>query len=81
MQIVQISLEKCKSVQSNQFIHAFWVINGTVRLKAVENGRVHVITDLSDLKELFPEKQLLSEEDYILHFAYIFMFYFIFKSI
>ena len=27
-----------KSLQSNQFIHAFWVTNGTVRLKVVENG-------------------------------------------
>ena len=32
-----------------------WVINGTVQLKAVENGRVHVITHLSGLKGLFPE--------------------------
>ena len=55
--------KKCKSLQSNQFIHAFWVTNGTVLLKAFENGRVHVITHLTDLKELFPENQLLSEED------------------
>ena len=50
---------KCKSLQSNQFTHTFWVTNGIVRLKAVENGRVHVITHLSDLKELFMENQLL----------------------
>ena len=25
--------KKCKSLQSNQFIHAFWVTNGTVPLK------------------------------------------------
>ena len=35
----------------------------TVRLKTVENGWRHVATHLSDLKELLPEKQLLSEED------------------
>ena len=55
--------KKCKSLQSNQFIQDFWVTDGTVRLKAVENGRVHVITHLSDLKDLFPENHLLNEED------------------
>ena len=55
--------KKCKSLQSNQFIHAFWVINGTVRIKVVENGQVHVITHLNDLNGLFPENQLLNEED------------------
>ena len=55
--------KKCKILQSNQFIHAFWVTNGTVWLKAVENGRVHITTHLSDLGELFPKSQLLSEED------------------
>ena len=56
-------LWKKLSLHPKQFIHAFWVTNGTVRLKAAENGHVHVITHLSDLKELFPENQLLSEED------------------
>ena len=32
-------------------------------LKIDWNGRVNVITHLSGLKELFPENQLLSEED------------------
>ena len=49
--------KKCKSLHSNQFIHVFWFTNGTVQLKAVENGRVHVITHFRDLKELFPKKQ------------------------
>ena len=43
--------KKCKSLQSNQFMQGFWVTNGTVRLKD-ENDRVHVITHLSELKEL-----------------------------
>ena len=55
--------KKCKSLQSNQFIHAFWITNGTARLKTVENGRAYSITHLSDLKALFPKKQLLSEND------------------
>ena len=55
--------KKCTSLQLNQFIHAFWVTNGTVRLKVVKNVRIHDINHLSDLKELFPENQLLCEED------------------
>ena len=54
--------KKCKSLQSNQFIHAFWVNNGTMGLKPVENGRANIITHLIDLKELFPENQLLGED-------------------
>ena len=52
-----------KNVKVNQFIFAFWGTNGTVRLKAVENGRVHLITHLSDLKDLFLGNQLVSQED------------------
>ena len=54
--------KKCKSLHSNHFIHAFWVSNGTVLLKVVENGRVHVV-HLSDLKDLFLEKQVFREKD------------------
>ena len=54
--------KKCRSLQSNYFIPPFWVTNGTVRLKVIENGRVHIITHLSDLKELLPESKLLNEE-------------------
>ena len=43
--------KKCKSFQSNQFIHTFLVTNGTARLKAVKNGRVHGNTHFRDLKE------------------------------
>ena len=59
----KLSWKKCQRLQRNHFIYASWVTNGTVRLKAVENGRVHVITHLIGLKELFPENQLLSKED------------------
>ena len=37
--------------------------NGTVQLKVVDNGRVHVIPHLSHLKELFYENQLLNKEN------------------
>ena len=77
-------------MQSNQFIHPFWITDGALRLKVIENDRLHVIFQLSDLKDLFPEKQLSHLMFYIsscVHvidkadvFAYIFTFSFIFKA-
>ena len=38
---------KCKKLWSSKYIHAFWVSNGTLRLKLTENGRfIFVISDL-----------------------------------
>ena len=47
---------------SNKYIHAFWVSNGILRLKLTASGRVYVITHSQDLGELFPENELLSDE-------------------
>ena len=47
-----------------------------MRLKALENGRVHVTIHLSDLKELFPENQLPSEEELLLRFCLYFHVFF-----
>ena len=53
---------KFKKLWSSKYIHAFWVSNGTLRLKLTENGRVHIITHSQDLDELFPENELLRDE-------------------
>ena len=53
---------KCKSLPMNKLIHSFWVTNGSIRLRTVENGRTNVITHLRDLEELFPENELLSDK-------------------
>ena len=53
---------KCKKLWSNKYIHAFWVSNGTWRLKLTESGRVHIINHGQDLFELFPENELLTDE-------------------
>ena len=53
---------KCKKLWSSKYIHAFWVSNGTLRLKLTESGRVHIITHSQDLDELFPENELLGDE-------------------
>ena len=53
---------KCKKLWSSKYIHAFWVSNGTLRLKLTENGRVHIIiTHSQDLDELL-ENELLRDE-------------------
>ena len=54
--------ENAKKLWSSKCIHAFWVSNGTLRLKLTENGRVHIITHSQDLDELFPENELLRDE-------------------
>ena len=53
---------KCKSLRMNKLIRSFWVPNGSLRLKTAENGRTNVITYLSDLEELFPVYELLSDK-------------------
>ena len=46
----------------NKLIHSFWVTNGSIRLRTVENGRTNVITHLSNLEELFPGNKLFSDK-------------------
>ena len=53
---------KCEKPISNKYIHAFWVSNGILRLKLTAGRRVHVITHSQDLDELFPENELLRDE-------------------
>ena len=53
---------KCKSLRMNKLIHSFWVTNGSIRLRTVENGRTNVITHLSDWEELFPVNELLLDK-------------------
>ena len=54
--------EKCKKFWSSKYIRAFWVSNGTLRLKLTENGRVHILTHSQYLGELFRKNELLREE-------------------
>ena len=68
-----------KACSQTNLLTTFGLLMVPWRLKAVENVRVHVITHLTDLKELFPENQLLSE-DQLLRFCLYFLFYFAFKS-
>ena len=52
----------CKSLRTNKLIHSFWLTNGFIRLRTIENGRTNVIPHLSYLEELFPGNELLSDK-------------------
>ena len=62
----KILWRKCKSLRTNKLIHSFWVMNESIRLRTVENGRTYAITDLSNLEELFPGNELLSDKVLVL---------------
>ena len=53
----------CKKLSSNKSIDAFWVSNGSIRLKIGENDWVDIITHLSDLEELFPGNKFFSNNN------------------
>ena len=46
---------QCKSLWNDKMIFAFWTTNDSLKLKFRQDGRVHTISHLEDLKELFPE--------------------------
>ena len=56
---------KCKKLWSSKYIHAFWVSNGTLRLKLTASGPVHIITHSQDLDELFSGNELLRDEQQV----------------
>ena len=39
-------------------IYSYFTVNGTVRMKQVENGPYKSITLINDLRALFPEEQI-----------------------
>ena len=52
---------KCKKLLLNKYINSFWVKNGTIKLKTVENGRAYAATHRNDLLELFPDNDILAD--------------------
>ena len=53
---------KCRKLLLNTYIHSFWVANGTIKLKTVENGRFYAITHRNNLVELFPDNDILADQ-------------------
>ena len=52
---------KCKKLRDNQVIHAFWISNGSIKLKVSETGNVHTVTHDVDLEVLFPGNSLIED--------------------
>ena len=52
---------KCKKLRDNQVIHAFWISNGSIKLKVSETGNVHTVTHDVDLEELFPGNSFIED--------------------
>ena len=53
---------KCRRILLNKYIHSFWVTNGTIKLKTVENGKVYVASHQNDLEELFSYNEVLAKQ-------------------
>ena len=53
---------KCRKFLSDKYIHSFWMTNGTIKLKTVENGRVYAVTHQNDLMELFPDNDVSADQ-------------------
>ena len=54
--------DKRRKLLLNKYIPYFWVTNGTIKLKTVENGRVYAVTHQNDLVELFPDNYILADQ-------------------
>ena len=52
---------KCKKLHDNQVIHAFWISNGSIKLKVSETGNVHIVTHDVDLEVLIPGNSLIED--------------------
>ena len=53
---------KCWKLLLNKYIYSFWVTNGTIKLKTMENGQVYAITCRNDLVELFADNEILADQ-------------------
>ena len=49
---------ECKKLWNNKKIYSYYFVDGTVRIKQVENGPYKSITHVNDLMALFPEEQI-----------------------
>ena len=45
---------KCRRLKNEKFLHAFWVTNGSIKLKVNENSTANKIEHHEDLRHLFP---------------------------
>ena len=46
---------KCKNLKGMGKLHVFFVSNGTIKVKILENDRAKPVTHAADLKKMFPD--------------------------
>ena len=51
----------CKKLLDNKAIHAFWISNGSIKLKVSETGIIHTVIHDIDLEVLFPGNNLIED--------------------
>ena len=55
---------KCKRLWTKKYIHTFWVSNGSVKIKIRENSKPKTISHTTDLEKVFPDNELLKDEEF-----------------
>ena len=50
---------KCKRLHDGNFIHSFWVTNGSIRMKVTESSQIQEVSHICDLEEVFLGNQCL----------------------
>ena len=53
---------KCKKLCSNKIIFAYWVSNGSIKIRISGRSPVKVISHIADLEKLFPDNPLLKDD-------------------
>ena len=54
---------KCKRLWTNKYMHTFWVLNSSMKIKVRENSKPNTISHITDLENVFPDNELLKDEE------------------
>ena len=52
---------KCKRLSANKYMHTFWVLNSSMKIKVRENSKPNTISHITDLEKVFPDNELLKD--------------------
>ena len=70
---------KCKKLKGMGKLHVFFVSNGTIKVKMLENDRAKPITHAADLKKMFPDIDM-DNLWFVCGEPFLFLFFFLFLS-
>ena len=55
-------LWKVRQLMDGKKVYSYWTFNGIIKIKISDVGKIHAITHIADLKELFPNIDFSKEE-------------------